>query len=105
MTNIDSFNVLVGSWRHSASWDSDDYLAEYIISIEADAVVVSAHDLQDGEEFIISEIKWNGHVLSFRSLMPSTGREGLNEFELSAQGVLKSRFTFTVVEELHRVGT
>jgi hypothetical protein len=86
-----------------APWDSDDYLAEYVISIENGAPVVTARDLNDGEEFVISEARWDGKALTFRSLMPSTRREGINEFSLTPSGELQTRFTFTVVERLRRV--
>ncbi len=94
---------LVGTWRCATPWDSEDYRADYEITVEGNKPRVSARDLSDGEEFVISEVRWDGEVLSFRSLMPSTGREGLNEFRLCAAGKLNSRFTFTVAEELHRV--
>jgi hypothetical protein len=95
--------ALVGTWQHLAPWDSDDYLAEYVISIENGAPVVTARDLNDGEEFVISEARWDGKALTFRSLMPSTRREGINEFSLTPSGELQTRFTFTVVERLRRV--
>ena len=98
-----SLEALVGTWQHPAPWNSDDYLAEYVISVENGAPVITARDLNDGEVFVISEARWDGKVLSFRSHMPSTGREGLNEFSLTPTGELQSRFTFTVVEQLHRV--
>jgi hypothetical protein len=98
-----SLEALVGTWQHPAPWDSDDCLAEYVILVEHGAPIVSARDLNDGEAFVISEARWDGEVLSFRSFMPSTGREGRNEFSLTPAGTLQSRFTFTVVEQLHRV--
>jgi len=103
MVYASGLSELAGSWRHPAPWDSDDYLAEYTISVVDGCPVVSAHDLQDGEEFVISQVSWDGKTLRFRSLMPSTGREGLNEFCISPSGALQSRFTFTVVEEFHRI--
>ncbi len=95
--------VLVGAWRHAAPWDSDDYLTEYTISIRDGLPSVTALDLSDGEVFIISDVQWDGSTIRFHSFMPSTGREGLNEFSLGPGGVLQSRFTFSVVETLQRV--
>ena len=93
---------LVGRWIHVAPDDSDDYLVEYAISIRRGKPVVKAHDLHDGEKFIITDITWDGTVLRFKSLMPSTKREGINEFSLLPSGNVQSRFTFTYVEEMKR---
>jgi hypothetical protein len=102
MIGTPSVQSLVGTWRHAAPRDSDDYLSEYVVAIEASAPLVSGHDLSDGERFVISQVHWDGSVLSFHSLMPSTGREGRNEFRLLANGDVESRFAFTLVEPLHR---
>jgi hypothetical protein len=93
---------LVGRWRHAAPWDGDDYLAEYHVTFDGKQFSVSAYDLNDGERFEISEISWDGVTLRFRSLMPSTRREGLNEFRALPDGSIESRFTFTVVETMVR---
>ena len=100
--NSRGLEALAGCWRHPAPWNSEDYVAEYIIAVEKGVPSVTAHDLIDGEAFVITDVRWDGRVLTFRSLMPSTGRSGINEFSLTAEGTLKSRFTFTVVEEFHR---
>ncbi|MGR8934683.1 MAG: hypothetical protein ACU837_09885 [Gammaproteobacteria bacterium] len=92
---------LLGKWRQVAPWDSDDYLSEYLVGYEAGTFTVTGKDLQDDEEFFIYDISWDGAVLRFRSLMPSTGREGINEFRAVREKVIESRFTFTIVEELY----
>jgi hypothetical protein len=94
--------AFLGRWRHVAPWDSDDYVSEYAITLDGTKVTVSGRDLNDGEMFEISEVAWDGVVLSFRSFMPSTRREGLNEFVMLPDGSVESRFTFTVVEKLVR---
>lgn len=86
-------------------WDSDDYLSEYVIAGSEEEPKVTAKDLNDGEEFIISNAKWEQGVLVFESFMPSTKRHGINKFSLSSDGSLKSEFTFTVVESLQRKAT
>lgn len=95
-----NYENLIGSWVSSLPHDSDDYLAKYTIGGNSAFPVVTAVDIQDGEEFQISNIAWNGQQLSFESLMPSTGRKGINRFRLSSNGNVISEFTFTVVEEL-----
>ncbi len=93
---------LLGKWAHTAPWDSDDYLAEYTIAQKGKTLSVAGVDLNDGEKFKISGVTWDGRWLRFKSLMPSTGRVGLNEFRLKANGKIESRFTFTVLEEMER---
>jgi hypothetical protein len=95
----------LGNWRHVAPWSGDDYLAEYLVSWEIGALSVVGRDLSDGETFQISDISFDGRVLRFRSFMPSTRREGVNEFSLTATGEIESRFTFTVVERMVRHAT
>ena len=94
--------ALLGTWAHTLPWDSDDYLAEYTVALKGNKLSVSGVDVNDGEKFKISGVTWDGRRLRFKSLMPSTGRIGLNEFRLKTNGKVESRFTFTVVEELVR---
>lgn len=96
--------LILGKWRHPTPWDSNDYLTEYVISYKDGKPVVTGKDVQDGEDFIVSDVSWDGHVLRFKTLMPSTGREGINEMWLLKKDVLKVKFTFTETEELQRVG-
>ena len=102
---MNKFSDIVGVWTQSLPWDSDDYLAEYVISGAEKDPKVTAKDLNDGEEFVISNIKWERGMLIFESLMPSTNRHGVNKFSLSENGSLKAEFTFTVVESLERKNT
>ena len=103
--SMSEFDKLKGTWIHSLPWDSDDYLAEYTISGSESNPVVEAFDTNDGEKFNISEIRWEGSRLIFKSFMPSTSREGINEFSLNKNGQLDSKFTFTVYENLQRKNT
>ena len=102
---MSDFEQLIGRWKHIAPWDSDDYLAVYEISGTEESPAIAAKDLNDNEEFVISEIQWINGVLIFTSFMPSTERSGINKFWLTESGRLKSEFTFTVVEELERENT
>jgi len=102
---MNNFEKIIGKWKHIAPWDSDDYLAVYEISGTEVRPVVAGKDLNDNEEFIISNVQWVNGTLIFTSFMPSTKRSGLNKFWLSETGGLKSEFTFTVVEELVREST
>jgi len=91
-----------GTWVSFEPYDSDDYLIEWVISIDDGVISVTARDLQDNEEMEISEVWFDGTVLLFTSLMPSTGRRGLNRFRLKDNDRIESEFTFTVLEELKR---
>jgi len=102
---MSDFERMKGTWIHALPWDSDDYLAEYSISGTEQSPKVEAFDSADGEAFIIENVKWVNNRLVFTSIMPSTKREGINEFSLSEDGELRSKFMFTVYETLHRKNT
>ena len=102
---MNEFENIRGKWRSSSPWDSDDYMSEYEVSGSSIAPIVKARDLYDGEEFIISNTKWEDNILSFHSSMPSTGREGINKFYINQSGELICEFTFTVKEVLSKSAT
>ena len=89
-----------GKWVSSVPWDSDDLLVLYKVEKSGDGFKVSAKDLQDGEEFEITEENWVGKELRFKSFVPSTKRVGWNVFSVLPNGNIESKFSFTVVEEL-----
>ena len=97
-----ALNPFIGSWRHVAPWSGNDYLAEYVVAWARGAVTVSGRDLSDGEEFVISDVAFDGRSLRFRSVMPSTRREGVNEFTVTPSGEIEARFIFSVVENMVR---
>lgn len=99
---MSKFDELKGEWKHGAEWDSDDYLSLYVISGTEESPEVYAKDMSDGEEFVITDIGFQKDTLTFKSLMPSTKRLGLNRFKLSEDGSIEAEFTFTVVERLER---
>lgn len=90
---VESSHPLVGVWMGN----DDDARAEYTISTSAGRFHVSAIDAVDGEGFEISDVRWDPDqgVLSFRSLMPSTGREGKTAFRLISRNRIAVDFTFT----------
>ena len=92
-----------GTWVSSLPFDSDDYLVEYTIEYKKGLMRVKARDYRDGEILKISKVRLVGEVLEFESLMPSTGRKGVNRLRLKRDGELHSEFTFTVVETLKRI--
>ena len=104
-SGMSEFDRMKGSWKHSAPWDSDDYLAVYQISGTESNPVVTGIDLSDEEKFEISEVVWADNELSFMSFMPSTRRKGMNTFKLNELGEITASFTFTVIESLVREST
>ena len=97
------YGQFIGKWVHVAPWDSEDFMVEYEISGTDGKPVIKAKDINDGEKLKISNAKWDGKVLEFVSLMPSTGRKGFNRFKLDSKGQMKSEFTFKVIETLKRI--
>ena len=98
------FKKFIGVWKYNPPWDSsDDFMSEYIISGSAEKPIVKAKDFYDGEEFIISNVMWDGKALVFESLMRSTGRKGINKFTLDNEEQINNEFTFTESDKLTRV--
>ena len=83
---------LIGTW-----FLNDDTAIEYTVSALGDTCTVSGIDLSDGEEFIITEVSWNGKELRFKTLMPST------QYEL--RHILRVRSDCEVEHEWTRVET
>jgi ATP diphosphatase len=100
VTGTETLHQLAGTWYHVSGWDSDDWMSKYEVAVDGDAVRVRAYDAADGEEYVVSDILWDGEWLRFHSLMRSTGREGLNELRPLPSGEVESRFTFTFTETL-----
>src|SRR4051794_16095887 len=96
-------DAFVGTWVSAQPFDSDDYLVEYTISRVGSRYQVTAKDYRDGEPMEISEVKLNRGCLQFRSVMPSTGRTGINRFTLKDSETILTEFTFTVLESLKRI--
>ncbi len=57
----------VGTWVSALPFDSDDYLVVYSISVDGGKFAVKAKDLQDGEKFKISAVRFDGTDLHFVS--------------------------------------
>ncbi|HVU27530.1 MAG TPA: hypothetical protein VHG71_07305 [Verrucomicrobiae bacterium] len=96
-------NHLCGIWVASNPDDTDDYFeAEYHISVQKGKFHVIGIDKLDDEEFVISNVKWNGIWLTFKTLMPSTRRIGFMKMRTVSQNEIELKFTFTVTETWRR---
>ena len=67
------YERLIGRWRSSIPWDSCDYLCEFAVLGSASHPEVQAVDLQDGEEFVVSDVVWDGIALSFSNADDENG--------------------------------
>jgi hypothetical protein len=96
--SINEHHPLCGTWV-APSEDTDDYLrAEYRITATNGEFQISAVDRGDDEQFVISDIQWDGEWLSFTSYMPSTQRQGQNRMRYIDTNEIEFLFTFTVRE-------
>ena len=99
-----NFKHFIGIWKYNPPWDdTDDCRSEYEISGSAKSPIVKAKDFYDGEDYIISNVKWGGDVLTFETLMESTGRKGINKLTLDSELQINNEFTFTESSKLTKV--
>jgi hypothetical protein len=68
---------------------------EYTISVVDERFRVTGVDPNDGEEFIIYDVGYDGESIRFVSLLPSTGRTGRNWLRIVDKDKVEYRFTFT----------
>jgi len=93
VTPLLSRHVLIGTWR-----DSDHEIGSSIrftVAASGAGFSVRAVDTYDGEELQISDVRWNGHVLHFTCLVPSTGRLTNYEMEGRSPSEVVLRIAYT----------
>ena len=88
-------HALIGTW-----FLDDDAAVEYTVSALGDSCTVSGVDLSDGEEFVITDISWDGAELRFTSLMPSTQYELRHVFRVLSDYEVEHEWT--CVETWHK---
>ena len=95
MSNVVHLRIpvaLLGRWRS----DEDDGRSEYVISQKDGDLHVSGYDFVDGEDYLISAVEHDRQMISFDTLMPSTGRRGRIVLRaLLEAGRAELTFTFT----------
>jgi hypothetical protein len=95
---IDERHPLCGTWIASSE-DTDDYFrSQYSITALDGEFRVTGIDCGDGEQFVISDVQWDGEWLTFKSFMPSTKRRGVNRMRFIDTHEIEFLFTFTVRE-------
>jgi hypothetical protein len=84
---------LVGTWRHP----DKDYGSgvQFTIRAAGNAFEVEAVDTHDGESLAISNVKWDGQVLRFDSLTPSTAHHVSYAIEVTAPSEILIRYTLS----------
>ncbi|EEF58310.1 hypothetical protein [Pedosphaera parvula] len=87
---------LCGTWIALCPDDScDPPRTQYTISVVEEQFRVTGIDPEDGEEFVIYDVGYDGESIHFVSLMPSTGRTGRNWMRIVDKDKVEFRFTFT----------
>src|SRR5262245_37845532 len=82
---------LVGTWQ-----DADqDYgsMVQFTIRASGGSFKVTGVDTHDGERLSISKVRWDGRVLRFTSLVPSTRHRGEYAFEAVSSSEVLIRYT------------
>jgi hypothetical protein len=94
ISEITENHPLVGTWIT----DEEDSNVAFIFSVNSgtNEFTVSGFCRSSGEEFEISNVKWDGEVLEFTARMPSTDCTSINAFQLRADG--SADLTLTIFE-------
>jgi hypothetical protein len=85
-------HALLGTWRDP---DVDGLTVLFSVTAAGDTFDVQGLDTSDGEKLVISDVRWDGSVLTFVSLVPSTAHRVEYEFETVTQSEVIVRFTNT----------
>lgn len=75
-------HAFIGTWIT----DQEDSDVAFTISSEDDELIVGGFCRSDGEEFEITQVKWDGEALSFIARMPSTDAVTKNVFRIRSDG-------------------
>lgn len=87
--NLPAAHALAGTWVNS-DWDT-----EFTVQPSATGAVVIGRDTMHGEGFVISDVSWDGSVLRFTSMLPSTGyKAGHAFYSPPANGRLQHEVSF-----------
>jgi hypothetical protein len=95
----EKLHPLIGTWFNADEYETD---VEYIVSATRKWFAVRAVDRYDGEEGEVSEVKWDGDVLSFAVHWNSTGRFIKARLLAISPNRVEYTYTFTQQEMWHR---
>lgn len=97
-----SENVLAGTWVNENG--GAEVRSEYGIDVDNHNIKVVGRDRLDGEEYVISDVEWDGKILRFASLIPSTGRIGRHVLLHLQSGLTSYKYSITEIEFWRRTG-
>jgi hypothetical protein len=82
---------LVGTWRDACG----DIGSSVQFTVHAAGAIfeVTGLDTRDGEILSISNVRWDGRVLGFDSVVPSTGHQVAYVFEVVSPSEILVRYT------------
>jgi hypothetical protein len=86
--------------RFSGTWQSEASVVEYSFSIHGDPIVVTGIDTSDGEELRVENVSFDGSVLRFTSICPSTSFALRHVFRSVLGDVIEHEYTR--IENWHR---
>ncbi len=89
---------LIGIWVVA----DDSSSIEFRIRPGRQGFDVAASDSYDGEEFVVSEVHWDGRALRFELLVPSNGTRAEHCFRTRPDGSIEDRFTARYIDVLVR---
>lgn len=92
-------HMLVGTWLNGHEYETD---VEYVVSAAGKGFAVLALDRFDGEKGEVSEVKWDGNVLSFAVYWNSTGRFVKARLLPISPNRVDYTYTFTEQQMWHR---
>jgi hypothetical protein len=93
MTNIARhMKALEGTWRpDTEGWST----VQFTVRAGRSLPTVTAVDTHDGERLRVSRVSWDGRVLRFRVLTPSTKWAVDHEWHAGSKSTAKVRYTLT----------
>ncbi len=92
---------LIGTWVVADDLSN----IEFQIKPKRGGFAVSAVDGFDGEQFLVSEVHWDGQALRFTVLVPSNGTRAEHCVRVRRDGSLEDRFTARYIDTLIRKST
>jgi hypothetical protein len=76
----------------AGQWQVVDSSARFKISFKDGEIRIKGWDSEDGEQFIISYVEWDGKRLKGNFSMPSTGHTTFSDLELIDTNTLKGTY-------------
>jgi hypothetical protein len=89
---------LIGTWVVA----DDSSSIEFQIRPAPRGFEVLASDSNDGEKFVVSNVRWDGRALRFELLVPSNGTRAEHCFRARPDGSIEDRFTARYIDVLVR---